>query len=303
MYNFNRQPATENSTSETLEDLKRKTLLHTKQLLALIQRFRLGEDHIDPKTFREATLAICNPTAMIPITKLREVSPPSEEITELLENNQAAFVAVSEHHQKIQQQNFENLPTSENITKNIKAYIKVDDSIKLASLMKKIESSDDVFTHFDFSIRAAAHMGAIKCLRYLLQGRLGNKLTPGPTSGKIALHFAIESTHFDCIEALLKSVGRFDVYEADRQLLYGTKPKRPIDLIAGLPSEEASTRIVAIIRTVIDDNHYNHNIESEKLAEIREILDSILAAAAAKAETVAEVIDEETLQGPQSGFG
>ena len=54
MYNFNRQPATENSTSETLEDLKRKTLLHTKQLLALIQRFRLGEDHIDPKTFREA---------------------------------------------------------------------------------------------------------------------------------------------------------------------------------------------------------------------------------------------------------
>lgn len=124
----------------------------------------------------------------------------------------------------------------------------------------------------NFILRYAASLGSTEFLEQLCKPvpHFSNAdiLSPSNLNNKIALHGAIENGHVDCVRILLNSSGPLCGRLAPvTQLLFGEKPRRPIDSLKRLENKQVCLEICALILEKKLVDRYRDDPESREEVE------------------------------------
>lgn len=153
--------------------------------------------------------------------------------------------------------------------------VKLIQSDHVEGLKKLLMSSsrDLVERDYQYLLLISAKQGSIHCLKYMISTNRVNILKPDHND-KIALHYAMEKGHLECILALLRATNVLDFYCSSEQLLFGKESTRPIDLLRVLGSEMGQFEIVSAIQKLLL-TYYGSNTTKEERVEIDMIINDI----------------------------
>jgi hypothetical protein len=146
----------------------------------------------------------------------------------------------------------------QDIQPEIEAGIRTDQAvmIRTAILTNEFYGSPRAYLDPDTVLRQAAGYGATNLLRYLVGEHeirpATNLLSTGPISKKTALHQAIERGQVECVDILLHAklndVGPAPV----QQLLFGEKPKRPLDSLMRLKDKVLQAEMWRVVEDSLE---------------------------------------------------
>ena len=243
--------------------------LTNETLPQMYRLYQIGSIHIDETALIYNTFGIesyCKPA----VEHFSGQAFASDALLQAsIKDYRAAMKKIVEHIESIKTHN-RQLSTNIDFPTAILACMRTDDITKFTTLMQQLDLLPGS-AHPGYALRAAAADDAFKCLGFLLRYRTNMITEAGPTSGRIALHWAITKSSARCVKALLNAVNAMDYYDPAGQLLFGDKPNRPIDQIVKIQDEAKKVEVIATITHAVNGKP-GQECSAEQRQEIRETL-------------------------------
>ncbi|MCX7114815.1 MAG: hypothetical protein NTW08_02735 [Gammaproteobacteria bacterium] len=240
-------------------------------------RYALSASHMEPKDLIYAVFGISSTYDLSVKHFSGDAYKQDQVLVALIASYQEKMKAIIDHIEVIKQHN-RDLAAAVDFPTAILSCMKnnQDDVGKLTTIIAQADLQPQGSKNRAYALRVAATGGALHCLQFLVKHRTDTLTMPGPTSGKIALHGAIENARFSCVSALLNAADASDYFIPAEQLLFGTKPNRPIDFISKIQDPTTRMEMIDLIDNLVFFQHAQDCQKSGR-PEINSVLETLRA--------------------------